>query len=69
MLISPTVLKGIDWSTSKLQVSLTREAIKNSPHYRSELKGKNRGRGVAAGFEAVIRRRLGVRGGEQCTKG
>jgi sporulation protein YlmC with PRC-barrel domain len=31
VLISPTVLKGIDWSNSTLQVSLTREAIKNSP--------------------------------------
>ena len=28
----------------------TIEAIKNSPHYKSELKGKNRGRGMAAGF-------------------
>src|SRR5271170_3817923 len=28
----------------------TCEAIKNSPHYKSELSGPNRGRGVAAGF-------------------
>src|SRR5579862_1741258 len=28
----------------------TIEAIKNSPHYKSELKGPNRGRGMAAGF-------------------
>ncbi len=28
----------------------TVEAIKNSPHYKSPLSGKNRGRGVAAGF-------------------
>ena len=28
----------------------TLEAAKNSPHYRSKLEGKNRGRGVAAGF-------------------
>jgi CO/xanthine dehydrogenase Mo-binding subunit len=28
----------------------TVEAIKNSPHYKSELKGPNRGRGFAAGF-------------------
>ena len=26
------------------------EAIKTQPHYRSELTGKNRGRGVAIGF-------------------
>ncbi len=28
----------------------TVEAIKNSPHYKSKLEGKNRGRGVATGF-------------------
>jgi CO/xanthine dehydrogenase Mo-binding subunit len=28
----------------------TLDAIKNSPHYKSELKGPNRGRGVASGF-------------------
>src|SRR5271163_1889933 len=28
----------------------TCEAIKNSPHYKSQLEGPNRGRGVAAGF-------------------
>jgi xanthine dehydrogenase molybdenum-binding subunit len=28
----------------------TCQAIKNSPHYKSKLSGKNRGRGVAAGF-------------------
>src|SRR5208282_1059737 len=28
----------------------TCEAIKNSPHYKSELRGPNRGRGVASGF-------------------
>ena len=28
----------------------TLEAAKNSPHYKSKLEGKNRGRGVAAGF-------------------
>jgi xanthine dehydrogenase molybdenum-binding subunit len=28
----------------------TLEAMKNSPHYRSRLEGKNRGRGVASGF-------------------
>jgi len=28
----------------------TINAIKNSPHYKSKLEGKNRGRGVAAGF-------------------
>jgi xanthine dehydrogenase molybdenum-binding subunit len=28
----------------------TVEAIKNSPHYKSKLEGKNRGRGVASGF-------------------
>src|SRR5260370_42021570 len=28
----------------------TVEAIKNSPHYKSKLEGKNRGRGMASGF-------------------
>jgi xanthine dehydrogenase molybdenum-binding subunit len=28
----------------------TCEALKNSPHYRSKLEGRNRGRGVASGF-------------------
>src|ERR1700745_1682094 len=28
----------------------TVEAIKNSPHYKSKLEGKNRGRGMATGF-------------------
>jgi len=35
VVISPTALHGIDWSQSKMQVDLTREAIRESPSFDS----------------------------------
>jgi hypothetical protein len=35
VVISPTALHGIDWSQSKMQVDLTREAIRESPSFES----------------------------------
>jgi PRC-barrel domain len=35
VVISPTALHGIDWSASRMQVDLTREAIRESPSFDS----------------------------------
>ena len=35
VVISPTALHGIDWSHSRMQVDLTREAIRESPSFDS----------------------------------
>ena len=35
VLIAPTTLKGVDWPNSRLQVGLTRDAVKHSPSIES----------------------------------